>query len=322
MFGKGSGAQYLQRVREYMVLSKVGLTGVTGMLGRHVRVALEKKDVQMVAVSKNSQGSSNVFPWDMECWKSFNELDALFAGVQAVIHAGAMVQTSQSVDEGKMYTVNVRACSNLGMWALSRGVPLVHISSATVYADMSSENITESCPLGWSELGGFYGFTKLCAEDVLMRLKQQGLQLAIVRPSSLYGHGLPINKMINKFIQIAKADGSIELYPPVHDEINFIHAADVSQAILKILELEAWEVFNIASTDNVSIIDLAEACVDVAGHGRWVVKDISPHNEMHITRFPLNIDKAQSMLNWMPEICIKNGISMMMNESLYAGKSI
>lgn len=301
-----------------MVLNKIGLTGATGMLGRHLKATLEKSGAKVVAVNRAGSSGSEVGCWDLADWRSFPELDALFANVQAVIHAGAMVQTNGPIDEGRMFNTNVRSCVNLGQWALSRGIPIVHISSPTVYLDTTANAIDEDAPLGWSGLGGFYGFSKLLAEDVFKRLGQQGLKIAIVRPSSLYGFGLPAAKMTSSFLATARDGGAIELTPPVHDKVDFIHAADVALAILAILKSERWSTFNIASGCAVSIKELAEACVSVTGLGSVVTKEDQDKARESITRFALNTDKAKNHLGWKPMLNIKQGLRMTLQERICA----
>jgi len=304
-----------------MVLNRVGLTGATGMLGRHIRAALENEGVQVIAVARGRASSSEAGTWDLAKWQSPEQLDALFPDVRAVVHAGAMVQTSGPIDQGLMFDTNVRACVNLGEWAISRKVAVVHISSPTVYTDITSTRLDEEAPTGWSGLGGFYGLTKLLAEDALGRLRQQGLKLAMVRPSSLYGLGLPASKMVSRFLVSAREGATIELTPPVHDRIDFVHAADVALAILAILRAEAWETFNIASGRTVSIRELAEACVSAAGRGSILVHEAATRQRDPITRYALNAGRAKGLLGWQPQVDLERGLSMMLGECVYQGGS-
>jgi nucleoside-diphosphate-sugar epimerase len=302
-----------------MVLNKIGLTGATGMLGRHVRAALEKAGAKVVAVNRISASGSEVAGWDLADWRSSVELDALFSDVQAVVHVGAMVpRKSGLIDEGRMFDANVRACLNLGQWAISRDVPIVHISGAIVYAEPDREVLTENATLGWSGLGGFYGFSKLLAEDVFERLRRQSLKLAIVRPTSIYGYGLSADKMISHFLATAREGGTIELTPPVHDRVDFIHAADVAIAILAILKAESWDSFNIASGCAVSIKELAEACVSVTGRGSVLINISESQTRDPITRFVLDTDRARNHLGWNPQFDIKQGLRLMFQECLGA----
>lgn len=293
-----------------MVLGRVGLTGATGMLGRHLHAALNAEGAEVVAVSRTS--TKGVTGWDLAKWLQHGELDQLFTGVRAVVHAGALVQPSGEVDQARMYDANVRACLNLGQWALSRGIPLVHISGAIVYADPCLPIQDESAPLGWSGLGGFYGFSKLLAEDVLGRLRQQGLKLALLRPTSIYGQGLDEGKMVRRFLSLASADSVIELSEPTEDRVDLVHAADIARAVVVVLRRECWYTLNLASGDPVSIKTLAKACLDVSGSGRIAITGHNPPDYQPKVTYSLDISRANECLDWVPVIGISSGMKMLL----------
>lgn len=295
-----------------MVLSKVGLTGSSGMLGRHLHAALQAAGAEVATVSRS--GTDGSAAWDLSEWLSLERLDELFAGVQAIVHAGAFVQPSGEVDQARMFDANVRACLNLGQWAMSRSVPLLYISGAIVYADPCAPLQKESAPLGWSGLGGFYGFSKLLAEDVLVRLRQQGLKLCVLRPTSIYGHGIGVDKMVPRFLATAARNDVIELSQPVDNRVDIVHAADVSNATVAALKSECWETLNISSGQPVSIIELAEACVAVAGSGRIEIKGELPANYAPSVKYSLDISRARERIDWRPCIDVRKGLSMMMHE--------
>jgi UDP-glucose 4-epimerase len=275
----------------------------------------------VIAVSRGVAANGGARDWDLATWRSPAELNAVFSGAQAIVHAGAMVHTSGPTDEQRMFDTNVRASLNLGHWAMSRNVPVVHVSSASVYADTMSEGLREDALLGWSGLGGFYGLTKLLAEDLFARLRQCGLNCAIVRPSSLYGFGLPADKMISRFSATARDGGVISLIPPVDDRVDLIHAADVSRAIVAILEAEAWDTFNIASGRPASIKDVADACVSATGRGRVVISDGRAPERGPITRFALDSGRAHDRLGWRPQVDIERGVRMMVRECVHGDET-
>lgn len=295
-----------------MVLNRIGLTGSTGMLGRHLQATLEKTGAVVVSVSRTAAASYVSACWDLLEWLPLEKLDALFAGVEAVIHAGAMVQTSGHVDKARMFDANVRACLNLGEWALSRNVPVIYISGAIVYSDSLAPEQNESAPLGGSGEGGFYGFSKLLAEDVLLRLQQQGLKLAVVRPTSIYGFGITKEKMVRRFLAIAEAGGVIELIQPVDDRIDLVHAADVSRAVVAILKRNCWEIFNLSSGNPISIKDLAIECISLTGKGSILISGETPLGYKPQSKYSLNSEQAASRLGWLPEIDIRQGINMLL----------
>ena len=119
-----------------MVLNKVGLTGATGLLGRHIRTTLEKAGAQVVAVSRENDSIKEVVGWNLKDWQSLKDLDLIFKNVQVVVHAGAMLPDRQALyNEGASFNANIRSSLNLGLWAMERQVPIIFISGAIVYSD-------------------------------------------------------------------------------------------------------------------------------------------------------------------------------------------
>lgn len=293
-----------------MVLNRIGLTGASGMLGRHLRAAFNAAGAEVTAISRS--GIDGSAAWDLGEWLSVDSLDALFSDVQAIVHAGAFVQPSGEVDEARMFNANVRACLNLGLWARRRDIPLLYISGAIVYADPLAYLQSESAPLGCSGLGGFYGFSKLLAEDLLLRLRQQGLKLCVLRPTSIYGLGIGADKMVSRFLTAAVRGEVIELNQPVDDRVDLVHAADVSDATVAALKRECWETLNISSCTPTSILELAEACLDVTGSGRLEIKGARPAHYTPSVTYSLDIRYASERIQWQPRIDVRKGLSMML----------
>lgn len=289
------------------------------MLGRHLRAALEGAGAHVVPVSRS--GRDGTAQWDMAEWLTADSQDALFGEVQAVVHAGAIVDSAVAGSEARVFDVNVRACANLAEWAISRSIPLVFISSASVYADPDSGHLSEDAPLGVNQLGGFYGITKLMAEDILGRYRPRGLRLAVVRPSSLYGYGGPASKMLYKFLGLAARGETIDLAPPVDDRVDFLHAADLSSAVVGVLESACWDTLNIASERPVSIRELALACVEATGRGSVRMQEAEPLERPPLRRFFLDATAARERLGWASTIGIHQGLEMVLSGQLVAGQA-
>jgi UDP-glucose 4-epimerase len=295
-----------------MVLSKIGLTGATGMLGRHVYAAFELAGIDVVATSRSA--GDDVAEWDLCKWLTHSELDALFSGVSAVIHAGASVKPSGEINEAGMFDSNVRACLNLGQWALIRNIPLIYISGAIVYEDSFAISQNELGATGWRGLGGFYGLSKLLAEDVMQRLRQQGLKIAILRPTSIYGKGLGEEKLAQRFLSLASKGEVINLFEPIQERVDLIHASDVARAIILIFKSDKWETFNLSSGRPISMLELANACIDATGKGRVTITGQPKSDCPPTTMYSLNHDHAYKALGWTPIVDIHLGLKMMLND--------
>ncbi len=123
-----------------MVLNKVLVTGATGMVGQPLVDALFEAEVSVLACGRNRPNrlpeTGKWIRWDLREWLDFETMSTLFGRIDAIIHAGALVpKAGIDLTSQDLFDTNVRACLNIGEWALENDIPVVFISSATVYAE-------------------------------------------------------------------------------------------------------------------------------------------------------------------------------------------
>lgn len=300
-----------------MVLTRVGVTGASGMVGRHVLSLLASKGVFQYTASRNRPKElpeeAAWASWDLTEWQDDAFFDLVFPEVEALFHVGAMVPLDfKCGQERVLLESNVRSCLNIGLWALRKDIPIVFLSGAIVYKDIEKKNILENDERlndATSCIGGFYGYSKLMAEDVFSHLASRGLKVCILRPSSIYGVGLPESKMIPKFLKTVAVGGTIELAPPVDDRINLIHASDVAKAMWQACVHEAWGVYNIGES-MYSVLDIAKTCVSIAGAGTVLVNKKTNSNPPR-RRFDLNYLRAQHKFGFEPCVTLAQGLVLM-----------
>ena len=291
-----------------MVLDVVGLTGSTGVLGKHIKAVLKNNGLKVIENNRHENHGEN--SWNLTEWCTDDKFREFFPNVQAIVHAGAIVPKDIPVEPSILFLANTTACLNLGLWALSNDVPLIYISGGISYYNPHAIDIHEEAELGWSGLGGSYGLSKLLGEDSLRRLRQRGLKLSIVRASSIYGAGMSSTKIISKYIKSAVHDAEIKLFPPVEDTVDLIHAYDVSSAVCEILKKKKWTDFNIASGNMISFYSLANTCVELFGGGKVAVAGGNEQADCVKATFNLNFDKAKTELDWSPKVDLKLGLEM------------
>ena len=283
------------------------------MLGRHLVPALEAAGLEVVSIQRRKRAGAP--GWDLSDWLEFDVMDELFRGADAIVHAGAMLPVAK-VDREAMFNVNVGSCVCLGTWAATRKVPVVFISSGVVYADPGAEAIDENHEIGPNQVGGFYGLTKVFAEDAFDRLRRDGLNVAILRPSSIYGLGLQDGKMIAAFLDKARRDEDLRLEQPVQDCVDLLHVADLANAIVMVLQKQFWETLNIASGKLCDVEEIASACVNSTGRGRICIGGGKGITRAPLRRFDLNVEKARNLLGWAAEIDLREGLRMMLEQAV------
>lgn len=299
-----------------MVLKKIALTGASGMVGRSMIEVLNKNNISYIAATRSKikviAPQSSWVKLDLAEWKSSEQLDESFPGVEALFHLGALVPKTAEDNHAydRIFDVNVRSCLYLANWATKRNIPIVFLSGATVYANPEQESIKELDKKTTGGFGGFYGYSKLLAEETLQYFVKDGLKLCVLRPSSIFGYGLPDNKMITKFLLIAALNETIKLEEPTKDKINLIHSYDVANAILQALLNNSWGVFNVADKTSHSILDIAKMCVKVVGKGQVKVLK-GEETRKPISRFALNCDLATKTFGFAQTLDLQSGIQKM-----------
>ena len=101
--------------------------------------------------------------------------------------------------------------------------------------------------------GGKYALQKYVCEKYLFKLKKRGLKLLIIRPTSIYGYGQQDKTFLVRYLNKIKANQKLIFFRPLSMKLNFIHAADVSNAIIHLIRKNRQGVYNLAYEKNISI---------------------------------------------------------------------
>ena len=286
--------------------AKIAVTGANGMTGRHLLRLLELDSIPFLAVNRSQ--------WDITNWKTIQELDMIFSECDAVFHFAAQLPTESVLSSDQagiqpIFDANVRSCLNLASWAKMRDVSLVFLSGSTIYENPNASKIKEESAKTVNGFGGFYGYSKLMAEAVLNHYIADGLKSVVLRPSSIYGNGLPSNKLIPTYLSHACAGDVLEIDEP-QNKINLVHALDVARASLEAYRSHSWGTYNIAGTEH-SILEIAETALKVCKNGSIFIRndhDFKPS----FTRFDLDFTKAKAEFGYSPRVSLSQGMSLML----------
>lgn len=300
-----------------MVLNSIGVTGASGMLGRHIIADLAYHKIPTVSVSRPSAKQKAEAHWDLMRWGSFEMFDRLLPGVTQVVHAGAYVPDGTIKDEAGMFDSNVRACFNLSEWAKARSVRIIFVSGAIVYKDPYAAMNSEVSLTGYSDIAGLYEWSKIMAEDILARQAEHGLKLSIVRPTSIYGYGLSDTKMVSRFLNLAANKKEIRITQPVMDKFDLIHASDVASAVTAIIKKNVGGIYNIGTGRTVSLEEIAHNCVKVTGSGRVVVEGCGPKKRLPRTLFSVNCNTSIEQLQWQCKVDLETGLRRMIEKKCF-----
>jgi UDP-glucose 4-epimerase len=208
-----------------------------------------KTDIKYYSVKKESVDYAKIF--------ESNSFDAC-------INAGGSGSVPFSILEPvKDFTSNVaETASFLDALKVSHpGCKYLHISSAAVYGNMgrfpneASNNLQPISP---------YGFHKLMSENLCKEYsKIFNLQVAIIRPFSVYGPGLK-KQLLWDICEKVKKNNRIELFGTGAESRDFVHIEDLCRLFEIILSKGDFNcgIYNAASGHETSISTVASIFED------------------------------------------------------------
>lgn len=195
------------------------------------------------------------------------DLDAVrraVAGGDVVFNNVAQVPLAK--DRELFQSVNVTGTEHVLRAAKDAGLrKVVHTSSSAVYGAPARLPVTEATPLAPGEA---YGRAKADAETLCARYAGDGLDVTIVRPRTILGHGrLGIFHLLFQWI----ADGAnVPVLGRGDNVYQFIHADDLADACALAGERAGSTTFNIGTDRYGTMRQLLEALAAHAGTGSRV----------------------------------------------------
>jgi nucleoside-diphosphate-sugar epimerase len=254
-------------------MSRIFLTGGTGMLGSHLLLDLTRNGSGVCALKRSNSDLKwvkKVFAWyapdasqlfgriewvDGDLMEKESLREAM-AGADAVIHAAAKV----SFDPGDREVVlqeNIEGTANLVDLALELKIPrFCQVSSVAALGNQESGlPVNENFSWKNDRKRSAYSESKFQSEMEVWRGIEEGLQAIIVNPSVILGPGNWHNSSPRLFQTVYNG---MKFY--TSGGTGFVDVRDVSKAILQLLQSEAWEsVVNqrfVLSAENLAYRDL------------------------------------------------------------------
>lgn len=173
------------------------ITGGTGFLGAYIIKNLIEKGHSVRAIRRSSKLPffiDNAI-WNKVEWVDGDVLDVVslgeaMQGVDAVIHSAAIVSFTNH-NRKEMYKVNIEGTANVVNMALETGVRrLLHVSSVAALGRLTeASTVSEEKKWEANKNNTHYAITKYNAELEAWRGFAEGLEGAIINPSTILGFG-------------------------------------------------------------------------------------------------------------------------------------
>jgi nucleoside-diphosphate-sugar epimerase len=124
--------------------------------------------------------------------------------------------------------------------------------------------------------------------------------VVILRAGAVYGPGEPSRRAIPTFLRQAEAGEPLRLVNGGGANFNFLYIADVVDCMLKAIGSGAPGIYNVASGECATLLDVAQAVVEMFDE-REVMLQIEPAEPASFVGFPaLSIDRARETWGFAP----------------------
>ena len=235
-------------------------------------------------------------------------------GVEVIHHNVALVPLAR--DRRGFWSVNEGGTRNVLEAARAAGVrKVVHMSSSAVYGAPRHNPVDESTP---PMPGEDYGRAKLAAEAVCRDYRDRGLDVTIIRPRTIMGHGrLGIMQILFEWVRQGLA---VPVLGKGDNRYQFVHGDDLAEACVAAAERAGSADYNIGaavfgtmretlhgliaharSGSRIVSLPMAPAAMVTRCAGRLGVSPLGPYHALMYGR-PLwfDITRAQKELQYQP----------------------
>ena len=163
---------------------------------------------------------------------------------------------------------------------------------------------------------GVYDEAKRYAEALTMAYhRQQGVDTGIVRIFNTYGPRMRPHdgRAIPTFLRQALQDRPITVFGDGSQTRSFCYVSDEVDGIIRLAESGAHQPVNIGNPNEFTLLELAEAVIEVTGSRSEILHEALPTDDPKV-RQP-DITLARQLLGWEPRVDLREGLRRTLDQS-------
>jgi UDP-glucose 4-epimerase len=318
----------LKREEPQIGFQRILVTGGAGFIGSHLVDVLTSRGCKVTILDNLSTGTlknienhlnnedAALVEGDV---RNMREVKEALRGVDAVFHLAAITSVPYSVKNPKMTNeVNAEGTRNLLEASVDSNVKcFVYASTCSIYGDPQYLPIDEDHPINPISP---YAESKLRGEGHCSEFRERhGLNTVTLRLFNVYGPRQSDNEysgVILKFVKQIGGGNPPVIYGDGQQTRDFVHVRDVIEALLLSANNDKaiGQTFNIGSGKPITI---GELCQLILRKFKVEMEPIYREPRLgDIKRSFANIQKAQKILGYKPEIPLEEGLQEIMQQQV------
>jgi dTDP-glucose 4,6-dehydratase len=294
------------------------VSGGAGFIGSHLCEALLDHGMRVVALDNFITGSrENLRALEANPDFEFRQVDVnhgIFLGgdVRYVLHFASPASPPQ-YDANPIHTLKVGTIGTMNMLGLARakGATFLLASTSEVYGDPLVHPQPETYWGNVNPIGprGCYDEAKRAAEAFAMAYRRShAVDTRIIRIFNTHGPRMQVSdgRAVPNFMAQAIRGEPITVYGDGSQTRSLCYVSDLVRGILAVLERGDEMPVNLGNPHEVTVLQLAQTIVRLAGSKSEIVHRDLPVDDPK-QRQP-DITRARKLLGWEPQISLEDGL--------------
>jgi dTDP-glucose 4,6-dehydratase len=307
---------------------RILLAGGAGFIGSHVADALLARGDEVVAIDNFATGrpenvahlKSNAkftlinhditLPWPTH--------EALTSKFDAVLdYASPASPNDFATMPLEILAVGSTGTRNLLDRAKADGAVFFLTSTSEVYGDPLVHPQPESYWGNVSSIGprSCYDEAKRFSEALTMAYHRvHGVEVRIVRIFNTYGERMRPNdgRVVNTFVVQALRGEPLTLHGDGSQTRSFCHVSDEVRGLMALLDSDYNLPVNVGNPGEFTMRELAELVVELTGSSSEIISvELPPEREGDPLQRQPDVTLAKQLLNWEPDISLRDGLERM-----------
>ncbi len=294
------------------------ITGGVGFVGSHLVERFISKKYNVTVVDNLLTGSKkNLEPFLENENFTFIDFDVqnhieISQDLDYVLHL-ASAASPKAYTQHPINTLKAGSIGTINTLGLAKAKSSKYLLTSTseIYGDpqISPQPETYWGNVNPNGVRSMYDEAKRFAEAAVASYNRiYNLDTRTVRLFNTYGPKMKINdgRVVTNFISQAIKGEDITIYGNGNQTRSFCFIDDTVLGIIKAMESDSSEVFNIGNPNEITILQLAEKVISLT-NSKSGIKFVQLPEDDPMQRKP-DITKANKKLNWFPEVSLEDGL--------------